>query len=226
MAELEQRLAALAAELEWPPTPELEPRLEPAPRRATRRRALVLALAVVAVAVAVAFAVPPARSAILRFFHLGGVTVERVDTLPAAEERPLAASLGVPVSRTAAESALGGRRLLLPPSRGEPQLYTRDGYVSALLAVPQPVLFSQFLSGDGGVLLKKLAASATVEPVRVDAAADGLWIAGEEHVVFWPEAPPRLAGNVLVWERDGVTYRLEGRALTKARALELARGLR
>jgi hypothetical protein len=42
-------------------------------------------------------------------------------------------------------------------------------------------------------------------------------------VIFWQEAPPRLAGNVLVWERDGLTYRLEGATLTKERALELAR---
>ena len=53
--------------------------------------------------------------------------------------------------------------------------------------------------------------------------AHGLWIAGEQHVVYWLEAPPRLAGNVLLWEDGGVTYRIEGKRLTKERALELAR---
>ena len=65
----------------------LELRLEPVPARRSRRRGLVLVLAVVVVAIGIAFAVPPARSAILDFFHLGGVTVERVQTPPAAEER-------------------------------------------------------------------------------------------------------------------------------------------
>ncbi len=225
MSELERALSALAPEVEWPPAPELVLRLEPVPRR-RRRRALVLAVALGLLAVALAFAVPQARSSILRFFHLGGVTVERVSTLPPAEQRPLAAGLGVPVSRVAAEAALGGQ-VALPRVRGELQLYARGGVVSAVLATPEPVLLSELRTGDAGSLLKKLAGiSTTVEPTRIDETAEGLWIAGEEHVVYWLEAPPRLAGNVLLWERDGVTYRLEGKTLTKERALELARELR
>src|SRR5207244_3067329 len=60
------------------------------------RRAVVLALALVAIAVATAFAVPQARTAILRFFHLGGATVIRVETLPPAVERKHAGGLGRP----------------------------------------------------------------------------------------------------------------------------------
>ena len=52
--------------------------------------------------------------------------------------------------------------------------------------------------------------------------ADGLWIAGARHVFVLPAAPPRLAGNVLVWEFGAITYRLEGRGLGKQAALELA----
>ena len=224
MSELERALNALAAEVEWPPTPELHLRLGPAPRR-RRRRGLVLAVAFALVALGLAFAVPQARSTILRFFHLGGVTVERVSTLPDAEQRPLAAGLGTPVSTAEAEAALGGP-VSLPPVSGELQLYERGGVVSAVLATPEPVLLSQLRVANGASLLKKAAGISTgVEQARIDDATDGLWIAGEQHVVYWLEAPPRLAGNVLLWERDGVTYRLEGRALTKERALELAREL-
>jgi len=46
------------------------------------------------VALGIALAVPPARSAILRFFHIGSVTVERVETLPHAQQRSLVAGLG------------------------------------------------------------------------------------------------------------------------------------
>ena len=77
--ELERSLEALAYDVQWPPTPEL--RLELEPRRGRlldRRRALVLALAVLLLALAVALAVPSARTAILRFFHLRGATVELV----------------------------------------------------------------------------------------------------------------------------------------------------
>jgi hypothetical protein len=72
-------------------------------------------------------------------------------------------------------------------------------------------------------MLKKVAGTSTgVELVQLAPGIDGLWIVGRPHVIFWPEAPPRLAGNVLLWERYGVTYRLEGPNLTRDRAIELA----
>src|SRR5262245_1775206 len=157
MAELEQ-LRALAAELEWPEAPDFAARLELVPRRARRRRrALVVALAAALLAVAVAMAVPPARSAILRLFHIGGVTGGPVSTLPPAEERPLASGLGVPVTAAEARSALGVD-FALPRTNDTPTLYRSAGAVSALLAVPEPVLLSEFRSG---FMLKKFAASAT-----------------------------------------------------------------
>jgi len=127
------------------------------------------------------------------------------------------------VSPARAEAVLGVP-FALPRVDGEPQLYEREGVVSAVLAAPEPVLLSEFRPAYGSVL-KKLSANALVEQARIDGQTEGLWIAGEQHVVFWLEAPPRLAGNVLVWERDGTTYRLEGKELTKERALALAREL-
>ncbi len=226
MGELERALTALAPEVEWPETPSFALELEPAPTVRPRwRRGLVLAVAAALLAIGLAFAVPQARSAILRFFHLGGVTVERVSTLPEAEERPLAAGLGRPVTESEAEAMLGGP-VLLPRMRGEPRLHEQDGIVSTLLAVPEPVLLSQFAFGNGPGLLKKVAGGSTgVEWVELAPDLYGLWITGAQHVVFWPAAPPRLAGNVLLWERDGITYRLEGPKLTRERAVELAREL-
>src|SRR5437879_12674088 len=100
MTELEQALVALGREVEFPPGPDLvrgvRARID---RRARTRRWLVLALAVLAVGIGVAMAVPDARSAILRFFHVGSVKVERVDTPPTARGAPLAAGLGAPRPR-------------------------------------------------------------------------------------------------------------------------------
>jgi hypothetical protein len=217
---LEQSLRALAAELEWPETPELAARLEPAPRRDRRRLVLAVAAAVL-LAVAIAFAVPPARSSILRFLHLGGVTIERVSVLPPAQERPLGADLGAVVSAADARAALGAP-FRLPRLGGTPVLHESYGVVSALLDDHGPVLLSE-TSAVG--LLKKLSSTSVVEQAPIGPGVDGIWIAGAQHVFFGPGLPPRYAGNVLVWERDGVTYRLEGRGLTKARAVELAREL-
>ena len=227
MTDVERALAELREDVEWPPTPRLAPRLAedsaPAPVR-RRRRALVLGIALALVALGVALAVPDARSAILRFFHLEGVTVERVETLPPAEERSLVADLGPAVSPSDAEAILG-RPVVLPDVDRRSQFYARDGAVSVLLATSEPVLLTEFAAGNGEMMLKKVSGGATgVEWVEVSPGNFGIWISGQRHVVYFlPRAPARFAGNVLLFERDDLTFRLEGPNLTRERALELAR---
>jgi len=205
MTDFERRLRAL--DVEWPPTPEFRPALAP-----RRRRRVVVAIAL-AVAITTAFAVPQSRGAILRFFHLGGVTVVQVETLPPADERPLAVGLGQPVDDAEAERTLGTS---FEPAR-HGTLYARDGFVSTVLH--GPVLLSEF----GSAYLIKKFASGTVEYVEVAPGVAGLWIADQPHVVFFPDVSPRLAGNVLVWARGGITFRLESRGLDEESALRLAR---
>jgi hypothetical protein len=173
--------------------------------------------------VAAAFAVPQSRGAILRFLHLGGVEVRFVDTLPRAEERALGAGLGRPVTVADARSIVSGG-LLLPPV--DARLYA-DGLVVSVVAVhvERPVLLSDLPAG-GGIFLTKLAAGETaVEPVTVG-GDDGLWLAGARHVVGFPRRPPRLAGNVLLWEHGATTYRLEGPDLARSDAIRVALSLR
>jgi len=214
---LEHALEALGRELDVPRVPDLVPlvraRLEP--RRS--RRSLVLALAAAAlVALAAALAVPSARSAILRFFHLGGVTIERVETLPLAQERPLTDGLGprVPVKEAA---TVAGFQPLLPP--GVDHVYTNEGAVLVLLRTHgRPVLLSEF---NGSFFIKKVVGGETqIENVRVG-PDPGLWVEGARHVFRMPSRAPRMAGNVLIWTHGELTLRLEGR-LTKAEALRLA----
>jgi hypothetical protein len=153
MADLERSLRSL--HVEWPETPDVAARLEL--RARPRRRALVAAVAVAVLAVAAALAVPQSRSAILRFFHLRGVTVERVETLPPAEEVPLSAGLGSEVGDATASTVLGGP--FLPADHGT--LYERYGVVSTLLR--GPILLSEFGAPE---FLKKFATSK-VEWVQV-----------------------------------------------------------
>jgi hypothetical protein len=218
MAELERLLSAAAREVAWPLPSEA---VLPAGARRPRRRGLIVVVAAV-VAVAVAMAVPGARSAILRAFGLEGVSIERVGALPPAQERPLGAGLGAPVSAQQARQVLSAP-FALPPLRSQPRLYLDQGAVSALLDAGGPILLSELRVGGGGpVILKKIVGPSTgVEGVRVG-DSPGMWISGAEHLYISPGAPPRLAGNVLLWERDGILYRLEGPALTEKQALRLA----
>lgn len=219
MAELERELRSLATAVEWPPTPQLEVRLEPRRRRSTRLLAVVLVA--IAVAIAVAFSVPAARSAILRLFHLGGVTVEQVVVLPPAQERALAVGLGRRVDEKTAAATLGAR-VRLPALAGQARLHLSEGVVSTVISAPQPVLLSEFRSGAQSYVLKKIAGASTdIVAVQVG-RAPGLWIAGARHLLLLPAAPPRLAGNVLLWQSGEITYRLEGRNLSEQLALRLA----
>src|SRR5919201_5112513 len=122
MTELERALRGLGEEIDFPAAPDLVPRvrerLEPRGFDLfARRNVVAVALAVLVVAFGIAMAVPQARSAILRFFHIGAVTVERVETLPPAQQQPLAAGAGAgPPPQDAAKAA----RLPVRRGRGGP----------------------------------------------------------------------------------------------------------
>jgi hypothetical protein len=214
MTELEQALASL--EIDWPATPSFELR---APARHARRPLVVAIAVALLVAVACALAVPQSRAAILRFFHIGGETIERVDTLPPAAERSLRASLGFRISRAEGASLLGK-----PFAAADVQLYRTGIVVSALL--PGDVLLSEARTGDDPILLKKFVGGATeIEEVVLLPGLTGLWIHGGRHVFMAPTLPARFAGNTLVWQRGGITFRLEGRSLKRGAAIQLARTL-
>jgi hypothetical protein len=226
MTELERALVQLGRELDTPAEPDLRSRVrDRIERRPRYRRALVPALALLA-ALGIALAVPEARSAILRFFHIGAVTVERVETLPPARERPLTAGLGPTLSLKKAEARSGVSLVLNGP---RPQrFYAQRGLIATLLQYRgKPVLLAE-LQGDQMGIAKKLAGPATrVEAVPI--GSFGLWLEGGQHLLIWEagrgevrQIESRLAGNVLVWAEGARTFRLEG-GLNKGQMLALAR---
>jgi hypothetical protein len=235
MSELELRLVALGRELELPVAPDLAEqvanRLEG--RRPFPLRPVVVAFAVVAVAVATAFAVPQARSAIMRFFHLGGATVVRVETLPPAVERSRAGGLGERLPREEGEQRVGFK-LFLPPFKGQPpaRVYAIGDSLISLVVRAHGVaaVLSEFRARPEAVE-KLLGPGAKLERLQVN-GKPGLWLSGQPHVLTYfdrdfrfHEQPILIHGNVLLWTRGPLTLRLEG-PLTKAQALELARHVR
>jgi hypothetical protein len=228
MTELERALVALGQELDFPATPALasrvRARLGSEPTRVRPR--LLFAAAVIVLAIGIALAVPPARSAILRFFHIGAATVERVETLPPAQQRPLVAGLGPALVREDAEM-YAHVRIRLPQDVAPTRFYAQPGLIATVIRFHgKPVLLAE-LSGDQVFLFKKFADSATrVEPINL--GEFGLWMEGGPHVLMWQfnqgeihRVESRLAGNVLLWLEEGTTYRLEA-DLSKAQLLELA----
>jgi hypothetical protein len=232
MTELERALVELGHGLEIPPTPDLTTAVRArVARRTDRRRWLVLAVAVAVVAVGIAMAVPDARSAILHFFGIGSVKIERVDTLPASHPAPLTAGLGPARTRAEAER-IAGFRMVLPKFKGAPpsRYYAiPHGLVATVIRSGSTPLLLTELKGDQTWLSKKIVGQNTkVEPARVD-VYDGLFLSGGRHVLLYQVAngtevrqlTTRFAGNVLLWS-DGVrTFRLEGR-ISREEAIRLA----
>ncbi|HEY6067386.1 MAG TPA: hypothetical protein VIU81_01745 [Gaiellaceae bacterium] len=232
MTEVERALLTLGQELEFPAAPDLATavgaQLRGRPRRA---RLLAVALGAVIVAFGIAMAVPQARSAILDFFHIGAATVERVDTLPAAQERPLATGLGPPLSRSDAELR-AHLEILLPGFKSSPpgRYYAQPGLIATLLHYRgQPVLLAEMRNDQTGVAKKFVSPETRVEPVEI--GLFGIWLEGGRHVLIWQfgvaaarSIETRLAGNVLLWTDGTTTYRLEAQ-LTRAQMVELGRDI-
>ena len=236
MNDVERALSDLAGRIAYPPTPDLAAPV--AGRIASgrrRRRSIALALAVLAAMLAAALAIPGARSALLRWFHLGGVTIERVDQLPVVPKAaPL--QLGRRVTLDRAQRRVSFR--VRVPSGFEPERVYLDssppgGRVSFLYGSPaRPrMLITQFEATGARTYAEKIVPQeGSVERVSV-AGAPGLWIGGPAHAFYYvdrrggvDEETLRLAAHTLVWRLSTVTYRLEA-DVSREEALRIARSV-
>src|SRR6266487_3972755 len=175
MTELERKLVELGRVLQVATPPPVTARVAadlrrhrpPDSRRGVRSSAAIAFLAAV-VAVAAAVAVPSARTSLLRFFHLGGVTIERVDKLPQVVPRgPLAPGKEVGFAKARASVPF---TVLVPgkdPTPSHAFSYTSDppgGQVTLVygqLRKPR-LLVTEFLGQKADGPLKKTASPRTV----------------------------------------------------------------
>jgi hypothetical protein len=243
MPELELALVELGRSIEFPPTPDLASRVreriaaERPPRRSLlpARRTLVIALAVAAVAIGALMAVPGTRAAILEFFGIRGVAIERVETLPTVPTK-VDLNLGDPVTLERARE-LADFDVVVPEALGDPdEVYFSDfppgGMVSFVYGSSEEprALLTQFRATFEDTFLKKLEVTTNVEHVGVN-DQPGVFLSGPPHVFGYldsrgqyREETMRLVGNVLLWERRPLTLRLEG-DLSLDEALEIARSV-
>jgi hypothetical protein len=250
MPELELALADLGRHVEFPPAPELAPRVRARlaegptvarglPRLYGYRRALAIGLAVLAVAVAAVLAVPQTRAAILEFFHLRGVTIERVEELPTVpiQQHFNEVFLGQRVTLEEARDAVHFR-VVVPEALGEPdEVYLQQsnppgGMVSFVYGTKeQPrAILTQFEAAVHDAIFKKVAVGTTIDQVEID-GGPGFWIEGAHVFDYFDRRGEfrqeliRLAGNTLLWERGKVTLRLEA-DVSEDEAVKIARSVR
>jgi hypothetical protein len=237
VAELTHELVALGADLAYPETPDLAGgvrlRLEQEGVRSRLRpgrRTVAIGLAAVAI-VAGVMAVPQARSAILRLFGVGGVTVVQVEKLPEVSAPTI--YLGEKVTRAAAERRAGFEAAEAELEDPDGVYYLEGptgGQIAFVWGAPDRprLILSQFRGTVTHRFAEKLAGQGTrVERVVVD-GRPALFLSGEPHVFYYVDASGEshegtayLARDTLLWTRGGITFRLEG-DLSRTQALEIA----
>jgi hypothetical protein len=241
VSELDAALRDLGRHVEFPPTPALAAvvgqRLRAGPAAAARRpalrwarrRSLVVVLAAALVAVAAAFAIPPARSAILDFFGVGGVTVERVERQPVFDTST-SRRLGVPVTLDTARRAVTFP--LSVPREADIDVFLDRAAPGGAVTIKwreRRLLLTEFRGETTPFVQKSAGPGTRIEATEVNGQT-AYWLSGARHLVVFRDAngeilESRAAGNVLLWEEGFVTFRLEG-ARTQAEALTIARTLR
>ncbi|MGH2697709.1 MAG: hypothetical protein ACRDJL_00740 [Actinomycetota bacterium] len=251
MNELERSLFALGERVEWPEGADLTRPVRTAiearpPRRSAPGRALAFAAAVVVLAAFVSLLVSPGtRTAVADFLGLGGVRIDTQGPVPTpAEELDLGRRLSLAEANESVEF-----EVRVPTALGEPDqvfldtgvpggqvalAYEATGELPAAPGTNLGALLTQFPDAEvAETALKKVTGSdpgTAFEPVIVDNRR-GFWISGEPHLIAYLESDGgiredtvRLAGNVLLWEAEGVTYRLES-TLARNDALAIAESL-
>lgn len=237
---LEVLLVEVGAEVVFPETPAMVDdvlaginRRRPVSNRPRQLRVAIVALVVILAAV---LAMPGPRRAVAGLLGIGGVAITTVPELP-----PVAVAsdfTGDPVSLDSAQTATGFT-LLVPVGYGDPAgVYLDDEIPGGLATLAyQPgddsyglVITQMAGSLDTPLLEKVVGPDTTITTVRIGDGA-GYWLEGEPHLVLVFDRDgrdyvddPRLAGNTLLYVRDGITIRIES-ALDLEDAFTLASSL-
>lgn len=231
----DRTLTAALAELPvaYPPLPDLDAAFArlaaPAPRRPVPRLRWAMAAVIVVVAAVITF-VTPVREAVADWLGIGAVRIVEVEEIPADVEDSIG-DLGTRVSIGEVADLLGIERAW-PEAIGAPDAaFVRrpDEPAVELSAVWLPAddlpevgaggvgaLLTRFDGALDGPVAEKTVGEGTGLATIAVGDAPGYWISGEVHTFGYvgPDGEVvfetlRLAGNTLLWEQGGFSYRLE-----------------
>ncbi|NIK60156.1 hypothetical protein [Kribbella shirazensis] len=164
------------------------------------------------VLVAGAALTPPVRATVAEWLQIGGVQAQPVGSGPSTAPPPPTVSGHLSVDQAA---SVAGFTPKLPKALGAPSgMEASRGFIAASW---DGLRLEQFQSGISPLYAKKYYDRLERVP-----EVNGFWFSTPHELVLLDERVVRIAGPTLVWERDGVTFRLEGAG--KARAVELAAG--
>lgn len=211
------------------------------PDRQRTSRGIALAAAAVVFFLGVIFVVSPASEVVARWLGIGATEIVVVpeDSSPSADSPATVAPFEAPRASISFEglttTTLDPIPRLGPPigildvgvARSRSYVWLPDGGHAEIGATGLGVILTA-RSVDGDAALKRVGGGVGVEFVQIESdrgAVPALWIDGTHEYVADPSSAPVLAERVLVWEVDGVQYRIES-SLDLDRVLDLAADVR
>lgn len=219
----------------WPAVRERIAGRRPAPwwRIGLDRRTLAPVAATLAVILAAAFVLTPdlaARAAEV-LGSIPGVQIFRVPATPPAATGQSGTFPGQRAASIAEASRLAGFPVREAAALGAPdEIYvetapvrvtlvyrTRQGLPATAALPGVGALIVEFRGSlDAPILGKAIGPGTTLEAVPLSTGNAAYWLAGQPHQFFYRDSVGniqpdtlRLAGNTLLWDAGGVTYRLE-----------------
>ena len=240
---IEAALRGLSDEIEWPAPVDFASRLR-LEKTVGRTWVPRVALAAVIVAIFAVVLVPSARQAVANLLEVAGIRIEFGNTpdLPPPTNLAPGDQVDMESARHAVDFPILTPSTLDPPTAVH--LLQWELGTQVFLAWEASERLPEVGESGTGLLLAEFRANleeeffskvveggTTVDQVEVD-GVKAFWLAGAPHVLMFEtgrrdlvEDPPRLTGNVLIWERNGITYRLES-GLNLAESLAIAESLR
>ena len=255
IAELEQRLAGLRPDLEWPRTPDLAARVRArmampgVVRRPWFQSRWALAAVALLVVLAALLAYTPSREAIAKWLNLHTI-ITRVNQLPSPSPRPSGSigerlDLGVETTLDDARGKVTWR-IRVPASLGSPdEVYFQSGPPQGEVSLVYKSRQGMKESGQTGVAVlitevngkvdanyfgKMLGPGTTLEEVTVK-GHQGYWISGSPHDFFFTDADGTFRNETLRLATNTLIFDDNGALiriegdLTKTQALEIANSL-
>ena len=238
MIDLERALEDLAEQLDHPAgvglTAIVRSRIsEPArltDRRPAHSRSLLAAAAILLVIVMAALAIPPTRHAIADWLGIGAIEVRRSDqplgdgtsgrTVPgspdATSSGAITARKRLAEARKVVDFEIATPRAASIGALAGVEIDRRVPGGLVALAYPRFTLVElASYPGDPEPIAKAIDPGTRVDRVRVGESS-GLWVTGAHKIVYLDRSGQmetdtvRRSGPALIWERGGVTYRIEG----------------
>ena len=245
--DIEEALRDVGARLAYPPTADVRPAVLSRLERGGQRRSLfdllrsplslAPAVATLVLLLAATLAFQPIATQAAEALGLRGITLFRIpDAAQGGPGRVIPANAERVASVEIASREVGFP-VRVPIELGQPDeihVRTADGAALAFLVYDtRPSVLVTQLRGtlEAQLLGKTLPPGTTAVELDVNGGR-GVWIEGAPHEFFYRSPSGqiltdtvRLAGNVLLWEQDGLLMRIEAQ-VGRDRALRIARSMR